>query len=374
MGRLALPVSQRFQKFPQFQGNIAYSSGAQSNPLPLIQTEYTTGLTLISKQQVVSGASVPVVAAGLPSAGISGSLTAAPSPSLGVYSVLDNIQVRANGGQSPYNLYGWAANLYERVYRHGFLDDIQTAPITASSTTTWTGHVHLPLTVDPVSEKGAFYTGDTTLNLSLQITTLAAANLFSTVNGATLQGSWDVWASKFAGPAPDVPGGWLDEISYLCFRRVYQSGVQLSNGVTPINLEIDQDFVRVLLIFYTGARGQTTYAPADGLYTTMNLTVNDRKLWDTVPEAWVRFGQNQIYEMALPPGTAVIDYNTLTPASRRDILPTDPNSTKRLLLEIASTSSSNFVDVITDTVVDSEYAAKWIASARQRQGVQSGGR
>jgi hypothetical protein len=372
MGRLALPIGQRFQKFPQFQGNIPYSSGAMSNPLGLISTEYLTGLTLISKQTVVSTATIPVVAATFPSAGISGSLTAAPSPSIGVYQTLDSIQLKANGGISPYNLNGWHANLFERVYRHGYLDDIATAPITASTTTTWTGHIHMPLTVDPITEKGAFYTGDTTLNLSVQLTTLAAANLFSTVNGATIGGSWDVWASKFAGPAPDVPGGWLDEISYLCFRRIYQSGIQLSNGTTPINLELDQDYVRILLVFYTGTRGLTTFAPADGLYTTMNLTVNDRKLWDTVPEAWVRFGANQIYEMGLPPGTAVIDYNTLNPASRRDILPTDPNAVKRLLLEITSTSASNFVDVITDTVVDSEYAAKWIASAKQRAGSQGG--
>src|SRR5215471_15721925 len=135
MGRLALPVNQRFQKFPQFQGNIAYSSGATSNPLPLIQTEYLTGLTIISKQTVVSGATIPVVSATLPSAGVSGGLSAAPSPSLGVYSVLDNIALKANGGISPYNLYGWAANVFQRAQRHGYLDNLATAPITASTTT-----------------------------------------------------------------------------------------------------------------------------------------------------------------------------------------------------------------------------------------------
>src|SRR5260370_28310192 len=180
MGRLALPIGQRLQKSPQFQGNIPYSSGAQSNPLGLITTEYLTGRNRIRKQAVVSGATIPVVSATLPSAGISGSLTAAPSPSIGVYQVLDNITLRANGGISPYSLNGWHANLLQRTYRHGYLDDVATAPITASTTTTWQGHVHIPLTVDPITEKGAFYTGDTTLNLSLTLTTLAAAHLLST--------------------------------------------------------------------------------------------------------------------------------------------------------------------------------------------------
>lgn len=357
MGRLALPIASRFQKYFQFQGNIAYSSGAQSNPLPLVQTEYLTGLDIISKQTVASGTSNPVTS----------------HPGGGRYSALGNIQVRANGGISPYNLYGWASNIFETVYRHDYTDAVAANPLVTSTTQNWTGHLHIPFTIDPIADRGAFYAGDTTLNLSLSLTFDTAANIFSTVNGATIAGSYDIWASKYAGPAPDVPGGWLDEISYLCFRRVYQSGVQLSNGTTPIQLELDQDYVRVILIFYTGTRDVATWTVADGLYTSMNLTVNDRKLFDTVPEAWFRFGQNKIFRGALPAGTAVFDWNVLEPASRRDILPTDPNATKRLLLEITSTANTNFVDVITDTVVDSEYAAKWIASARQRQGTRSGG-
>jgi hypothetical protein len=352
MGRLALPVNQRFQYFPQFQGNIAYSSGNQSNPLPLIQTEYLTGLDLISKITVASGTSNPVTG----------------YPGGGAYGPLGNIQLKANGSISPYALYGWAGNLFEQVYRHDYSDAASSAPLVTSTTQTWTGHVHMPLTVDPISERGTFYTGDVTLNLSVQLTFDTAANIFSTVNGAAIAGSYDVWASKFAGAAPDMPGGWLDEISYLCFRRVYQSGIALSNGTTPILLELDQDFVRIILVFYTGTRDTSAWLPADALYTSMNLTVNDRKLFDTVPEQWFRFGHNKIYRRILPAGTAVFDFNKLEPASRRDILPTDPNTTKRLLLEITSTSASNIVDVITDTVVDSEYAAKWIASARQRSG------
>ena len=351
MGRLALPVNQRFQRFPQFQGNIPYSSGAQSNPLPLVQTEYMAALDLISKQQVASGSAAPT--------GLNGA---------GAYAALGNIQLKANGGVAPYALPGWHANIFEQTWNHDYVDGLATAPLVTSATNNWKNHIHLPLTVDPVTQKGCFYTGDVTLNLSLQLSMDTAAQMFGTVNGATVQGSWDVWADKFAGPAPDVPGGWLDEISYLQFTKMYQSGVQLSNGTTPINLEVDQDFVTILLIFYTGTRDASSFAPANALYTSMNLTVNDRKIWDTVPEDWVRFTMLQTYDLVLPAGTAVIDFNRLEPASRRDILPTDPQSTKRLLLEITSTSTANFVDVVTQTTVDSEYAVKWIQSAKQRAG------
>ena len=67
-------------------------------------------------------------------------------------------------------------------------------------------------------------------------------------------------------------------------------------------------------------------------------------------------------------GTVCVDFMRLIPPTRRDILPTDPNQAKRLQLSIVSTSSSNKVDIISDTMVDSQFAERWFASA-QRKGL-----
>jgi len=54
------------------------------------------------------------------------------------------------------------------------------------------------------------------------------------------------------------------------------------------------------------------------------------------------------------------------PPTRRDILPTDPDKAKRLQLSILSTSANNKVDVISETVMDSQFAERWIRSAKAK--------
>ncbi|OLE23430.1 MAG: hypothetical protein AUG49_15965 [Catenulispora sp. 13_1_20CM_3_70_7] len=144
----------------------------------------------------------------------------------------------------------------------------------------------------------------------------------------------------------------------------------LSNGTTNITLETDQDYIRIILIFYTGTLNAQSFAPANTLYTTVTLKINDvASIWDTVSEARLRFEQDISYQQALPAGTAVLDFMRLdAPPTRRDILPTDPNIAKRLTLQIASTSSSNNVDVLTHTVTDSPFAQKWVDLARRQAG------
>jgi hypothetical protein len=200
------------------------------------------------------------------------------------------------------------------------------------------------------------------------------ASVFQTVNAATIGGSWDLWSEKFEAPQPDQSasadtGAWLDKISYYNQAQLFGS-FALSNGTTNVTLETDQDYVRILLIFYTGTLNAQSFAPANGLYTTLTLKVNDvASLFDTVSEARVRFEQDLTYQQTLPAGSAVLDFMRLdTPPSRRDILPTDPNIAKRLTLQIASTSSSNNVDVITHTVTDSPFAQKWVQLAAKQAG------
>lgn len=356
MGRLALPPQQRPQRFLAKQGNLAYSSGATSIQT-VSQTDYLTGLDLISLLTVATGTAAPTG----PQVG------ATPADA---YAPLANVQVKVNGGRAPYSLPGYHTNVYNQIWNHDYVDSLAAAPIATSTTNNWTGHLRIPLTVDPIAEKGSWYTGDTSLNLAANLTWNPIANVFGTVNGATLGGSMDIYSEKFSAPAPDEPGGWLDEISYYKQTELYVSQA-LSNGTTNITLETDQDWVRLILIFYTGtATGAgNTFAPADALYTNLSLIVNDKfRVVDTCAEAKIRFEMLQTYTRLVSAGTAVLDFMRLIPPTRRDILPTDPDAVKRLQLQIVSTSASNNVDVISETTVDSQFAEKWARSARAKAG------
>lgn len=343
MGRLAPPPGVRVQRYRQKQGNIAYSSGVAS-PLPISQTDYLTSLDVMSNQTITTGGTAPVVAG------------------FGAYGPLLNVQAKVNGGRIPFSMPGYHTNVFNQAWNHDYIDSLAANAVTISSTLNWKNHVRVPLTVDPLTEKGAFYTGDTSLNLAIFLSMAAATVVFSTVNAATIGGSWDIWSEKFNAPPPDEAGGWLDEITYYHQTEVYGT-YPLSNGVTSITLETDQDFERILLIFYTGSNQAATFAPADALYTIIDLVVNDKfHILDTVDEQTMRFEMLQTYNRLLPAGSCVIDFMRLF-NSRRDILPTDANFAKRLQLKITSTSASNNVDVCTETVMDSQFAERWIRSA-----------
>lgn len=364
MGRLALPEISRPQRYRRKEGNIAYSSG-NSPSIQIGQTDYLTALDVISLQTLVTTATVPVSLSGA-----------------GAYGPLGNVQVKVNGGRTPYSLPGYHANEFNKIWNHDYTDSLVASGATASTTNNWVNHLRVPLTVDPSSELGCWFTGDTQLNLNLALTCAAVSVVFSTVNSTTIGGSWDVWSQKFSAPAPDMPGGydsstpggtpgmgsWLNNISYYHQTELYGT-FALSNGTTNINLETDQDLIRLILIFYTGSNAAATFAPADALYTTLSLKINDvASIFDTVTEAEMRFNYLNTYDLKNTAGTTALDFMELTPPTRRDILPLDADKVKRLQLQIASTSASNNVDVITESTVDSQFALRWAASARQRAG------
>jgi hypothetical protein len=355
MGRLALTPLQRPQRFLSKQGNVAYASG-NTNKQDISQTDYLTSLDLISVQTVTETTTAP-----------SGTTSGA-----GAYATLANVQVKVNGGRAPFSLPGYHTNVYNQVWNPDYVDSLVTNPIVTNATNNWKNHLRIPLTVDPIAEKAAWYTGDTQLNLSCLITGNPAANIWQTAATATIGGGWDVYSEKFSAPAPDEPGGWLDEVSFYKQTELYTS-TALSNGTTSITLETDQDYIRILLIFYTGTAvgNGVTFAPADGLYTSLSLVLNDKfNIVDTLTEDKMRFEMLQTYTRLVSAGTAVLDFMRLKPPTRRDILPTDPDSTKRLQLKIVSTSASNQVDVITETVVDSQFAEKWARSAAAKAGTK----
>lgn len=372
MGRFALPEAVRPQRFRRKEGTINYSSGNTTN-LQVGQTDYLTSLDLISTQTLVSTATIPVSAQGA-------------AAKVSAFAALGNVQVKVNGGRAPFSLPGYHTDQFNKIWAHDYASSLTATALVASTTNNWTNHLRVPLTVDPASEKGAWYTADTQLNLTCALTFNAVTVVYSTANGATIGGGWDVYSEKFSAPAPDMPGGygwnptpgpggspssqgsWLDNISYYRQVQLY-STTALSNGTTNINLETDQDIVRIMLIFYTGTLNANSFKPADTLYTSISLKVNDvALLYDTIAEAQWQFEYAQTYKLQNDAGTTVIDFMRLEPPTRRDIIPADADKVKRLQLSIPATSASNIVDVVVESMVDSQFALRWAASAKRMQG------
>jgi hypothetical protein len=345
MGRFATDPSTRIQRFVQKFGNIPYTASGNAPTVDVPKSDYTTYIDIVSNQQVVAAGTAPVIAG------------------MGAWGPLGVLTLKTNGNRHPFTMPAYHADIYNRIRRAPYTSNLTADPVTISTTNNWTGHLRIPLTCVPDMTVGAFYTGDTSVTLTMQAQNYGTAVAFSTVNGATIQGSWDLYREIFQAPQPDQPNGWLSDISYYHEVSI-QSTVNLQNGVNKIVMPVNQDYMRILLVFYTGNNFDATFAPADGLYTTVDLVANDKiHLIDTIFEADMRFDMAQSYREVLPAGTCVVDFMRV-PNSRRDVLPTDSPTLTDLNLNINSTSGSNKVDVIIETVVDSPFATKWIASAQ----------
>jgi hypothetical protein len=349
MGRFALPVHKRPQRFRKSIGSINYGAGSLQNIAGGVpKTGYISGLDLESLIVVTCGGTAPVIA------GYGG---------YGPYQLL-GIQV---GARQPIAMPGFHLEKFYEQFDAPYIDAMTTQPVVISSANNWTPHLRLPFTVSPDSEIGAWYAGDQTLQLNAFVTGNPATSVFSTVNAATIAGSYTVWVERFSAPAPDEPGGWLSEISFLDEKKLYGS-FALKNGETLIALDLDRDYLEIMLIFYTGSTNDSTFTPANGLYSAITLQVDDTiPLYDRIDEAALRFEMLQHYvrQSAPPTGVAMLDFMFKDDSqSRRDVLPTDTDTTHSLNLRIVSNSTANTVDVVTHTVTDNPFAKKWVDAAK----------
>ena len=347
MGRFAVASGTRVQKFWQKFATLNYG-GNPAADLP--KDNYTTGLRIVSGQTVTSGSAIPVIAG------------------YGAWGPIGTVNLKGPGNRAPIALGADYLDFYMRVRKAPYASVATTDVVTASTTTTWNTPLEVPLTVTPMSTLGCLFTGDTTQTFTLRLNNDAAAQVFSTVNGATIQGSWDVYRETFEAPEPTAPGGWLNDISFY-HELSYQNTTALKNGSTKIELPINTDYMRIFLFFYTGSRQDNTYAAADGLYTSIDVMVNNKiHVVETIFERKFKDEMAQRYGWASAPpvGVAVIDFMTQG-ESRRDVFPTDPPDCTDFALTIVSTSSSNNVDVITETVSDSPFATKFVAAAAAAQ-------
>src|SRR5215471_11179456 len=156
MGRLALPEAARPQRFRRKEGNIAYSSGNTST-LNIGQTAYLTQLDLISLQTTTTTTTAPTGGFGA-------------TATTGAFAPIGNVQIKVNGGRAPFSMPGYHTDIYTRVWDQDYNSGLTTNPNLTNTTNNWVNHLRIPVTIDPISERGAWYTGDTALNVTFALT------------------------------------------------------------------------------------------------------------------------------------------------------------------------------------------------------------
>lgn len=355
-GSLALNPAIRPQRIRRKVGSIAYNSGNTSNiPGYLPKAGYITALDLRSLIQIVTGATPPVVA------------------NYGTYGPIQKLQLVV-GNRTPVNLPGFHANAYSEIFFAPYKDVLATNPVGASTTNNWLNDMRIPLTIDDDSELGAWYAQDQELNLDFLISGGAATYVFSTVNSATVNGSWDIYVERFSAAPPDAPGGWLKAISYYNELKLFGS-FALKNGTTFIPIDRDRDYVRFMFVFYTGSTNDNTFAPAGGLFTTIELIVGDQQsIYFPMDEQSLKDEMIRVYGWGvngsggapIRAGVYCIDLIRQKSRSLRDVLPTDSKVVDVVGFNIVSTSASNSVDIVTQGVMDNPFAQKWLQSAQAK--------
>ncbi len=355
-GPLALPPQVRPQRIRRKVGNIAYNSGNTSNiPGYLPKAGYVTAIDLRSLIQIVTGGSAPVVA------------------NYGAYGPIQKLQMVV-GNRTPVNLPGFHANAFQEIFFAPFKDVLTTNPVATSTTNNWIDDLRVPLTIDDDSELGAWYSQDQELNIDFLISGGAATYVFTTVNSATVNGSWDIYVERFSAAPPDQPGGWLKAISYYNELKLFGS-FPLKNGTTFIPIDRDRDYVRFMFIFYTGSINDNTFAPAGGLFTTIELIVGDQQsIYFPIDEQALKDEMIRIYgwqangsgAAPMRAGVYCIDLIRQKSRSLRDVLPTDSKVVDVVGFNIVSTSASNSVDIVTQGVMDNPFAQKWLLSAQAK--------
>lgn len=349
MGILAPPLNNRAQRFRIRIGNIAYSSGGTPGiPGGIPRSGYLTRLDLESAIQVVTGATAPVIA------------------NFGAYGPEGMVQV-VIGPDSPYALPGLFAKEFWKVYDSPYTDSRVNSPIVTSSTNNWRNDLHIPLTVTPDTELGAWYTSDDEMTMDLQVAGATAAVVFSTVNGATIQGSWFVWAERFSAPPPDLPGGWLKQISYWHEVKLLQRNVSLTTGDNDIVIPRNRDYQTIGLVIYTGNDNDATFAPALGLLNTVSLVVSDETFIYKQIDEQTLIEENLLAYWEVPnAGFYWLDFMRQKENSNRDVLPTDAAVASAFKLTVNALSACK-CDVIGETVMPNPYAKRWASQAAARQ-------
>jgi hypothetical protein len=291
------------------------------------------------------------------------------------YALIAYVTIQTSGGVGrAINVPGYALNVIERTRESDYSDGPVLGAPTAGNTAALSFSLHAPICVRDgglygnwSDYLGAVYTGDPEVTMQLTITWNAySAIVTAASNDAThqsLAGNLTVTSLKLDVPTPDTDPGLLAAISWT--HQVIEEqnfAVTAAGPISPNPLPTAEPrvYIRVWDLFTNNA------APANGVLSLWDATLQDYiDFFQSMPEYAILEIQRRRYVNPLPAGSYVLDFSPGN--TREQWLPVEQITLFKLVPTISGVALTNAsIDRISETVVPSPLARKWVAAAARR--------
>ncbi len=358
---LPLNIPTSYERKYAREGGIDFSSGGVSNPFRIDQTMLLTGilLTFHGTVSVPAGNPAPILSAKAP------------------YALFKKVNLSAGGPGRICSIGGYALGIFERMRESDFTGSFDFAPAAGGG-----GAVVTPVSFDlhvPVAARdgdtygqwsdliGAIYTGDPSVQVSLQIEWGTESDVFSNQSAslATITGTCDIVPIKRDVPMPSADVNLLRVISWSHQLILEQSDVPIVGAGSLAALATlpsaqPRVYLRVLDII------QNNGIPVNGLLGTRKSTVQDTFDYELdLPEQSLLAFQKRRYTVPLPAGSYAFDRSS---SNLRDAwLSVGAISLFRISPTIVVPAGVTLVNATlnrySEVLVPSSLAAKWLGLA-----------
>lgn len=351
---LQLPAS--YRKIYRVEGTVPYAANGQSNPLRIDPSGLLGGLLLTFSGTLTTGATAPTLGNNSP------------------YGIVKYFTLSSSGGVGrSINIPGYALNVLERLREPDYQDG-PVQPVVASATNVWTFDLYLSVCVRDgdiyggwSDLLGAIYTGDPQVTVNFSITWNSEATIITNQGAAAavLAGSFTVTSSKWDTPTPDADMNLLQAISWT--HQMIEEINQSITGSGPLGLPQlptyeQRVYLRVMdLVLNNGAY-------TNGVYSSIDSNIqNFIDFEQSIPEQVWLARQRRRYINPPPAGTYCLDFaagnsrNLWLPVQNVTLWKVTPT-----ISGVALTAAS--ADRISESMVPSPLARKWVQIAASRQG------
>ena len=351
---LVLPAS--YREITRVEGTIPYPAGGNttSNPLRIDQSGLLESLLLTFQGTLTTTATVPTLGNNSP------------------YGIVKYVTLMTSGGVGrAINIPGYQLNVYERVREPDYADN-PVQPVVASSANAWSFSVVVPVCVRHGTLYGGFsdylgaiYAGDPEVSVQLTITWGNEASIITNQGAANavLTGAFTVTSFKLDVPTPDRDPALLQAISWVHQMVEEQNIAVAASGPLALpSLPVYEPRVYLRIIDYLFNNG----AFANGVVSLYDATIQDYVDFDqSLPEYVFLQRQLRRYVNPPPPGTYVLDFASGN--TRQNWLPVQHVTLFKWTPTISNVALTNAsLDRVSETVVPSPLAKKWIALTQAR--------
>jgi hypothetical protein len=366
---IPLQLPRSYKRITRVEGSIPYpaAGGALvSNPMRIDQSGCLLSLLLTFSGTVTvpAGGAAPVYNGFSP------------------YGLIQYVTIQTSGGVGrQINIPGYALNVAERTRESDYADGPVVPSPAAGANAAMTWSLCVPICVRDgdlygywSDYLGAIYTGDPEVTLQLQVTwnTFAAiaTNPGAGANATVLSGNLTVTSFKLDVPTPDQDPGLLASISWS--RNLIEEqnfGITAAGPFSPNPLPSAEPRVYLRIWDLVQNNGN----PANGVLSLWDSTLQDYiDFMQSIPEQVLLEIQRRRYVNPLPAGTYCLDFSPGN--TRQQWLAVQNVTLFKLTPTISNVALVNAaIDRISEYVVPSPLARKWVRAAQARQQAQPAG-